>query len=236
MRAEPPDAPGFRLATFDLDGTLTRVHGWSVIAKATHREEAFRESQARFLAHEVGEDEHLRELLELAVGLSVAEVERLLEATPKLADIGEALATLRAVGVRSALLTHNPEYVCAWYARRFGFDAAEGTRGTVVGGDGTILAVGPTHADKAGGLARLLERFDLAAREVVHVGDGWADAALFPQVGAGIALNTSDEAVTRAADVSLRAESLRAIVPVIRRLRPRPLVNGARPPDEGSNR
>lgn len=236
MAADAPAVPRFRLATFDLDGTLTRVHGWSVIAEATGRMAEYNRSNARFVAHEIGEDEHLQDLLDMAVGLSRAEVERLLEATPKVDGIAEAVGRLRAEGRHVALLTHNPDYVCEWYARRFGFEATAGTDGTVFDGAGRIVAAGRAVANKPAGLARLLDRFSLDASECVHVGDGWADARVFPLVGGGIAFNTRFPEVARAADVALRGPSLEAVAQAIASLRPRPPLNGGRPPDEPSNR
>ena len=229
-------AEGFRLVTFDLDGTLTTVHGWWVIAQAVHRESDYLESNRRFFSRAIGEDEHLQNLLDLAVGLSRREVERLLEATPKIADIGETVQALRALGLRAALLTHNPEYVCDWYRTRYGFDDAEGTDGTRFGPGDRIVSAGAAHADKVGGLAHLVERFGLPRESIVHVGDGWADAAIFRRVGGGIAFNTRLDEVAKAADAVVLSRSLKDVVGAIERLRPRAPVGDDRAPDEGSNR
>ncbi|HEY6239134.1 MAG TPA: hypothetical protein VIZ68_08125, partial [Thermoplasmata archaeon] len=68
----------FRLVTFDLDGTLTRVHGWSEIARFVGREPQRAESNRRFFSREIGEDVHLKNLLDLAVGHTVLELEGVL--------------------------------------------------------------------------------------------------------------------------------------------------------------
>jgi phosphoserine phosphatase len=204
-----PDPP-WRLITFDVDGTLTTVHGWGFLAEQVGRAAEFEESNRRFRLHQVGEDEHLTDLLRLADGLTVEEVGRILEATPKIGGIVEMLASWHAEGTRVALLSHNPEYVCAWYERRFGFDGFSGTP-VPAPVNGRLRILGPVHADKREGLEQLLRRFRVQAHEVVHVGDGWADAALFPLVGAGVALNSSLPEVERPARLALHLRDVRSL-------------------------
>ena len=222
------------MVTFDLDGTLTRVHGWSVIARAVHREPEYLESNRRFLAREIDEDRHLKDFLQLAEGLRVTDIESLLASTPVIDGIAPTLERLRSIGIRSALLTHNPGYVCAWYQRRYGFDDWEGTLGTVIQ-DGRIVDAGPAHADKVGGLGRLVGRSGISPSLTVHVGDGWADAAIFPRVGGGISFNSRLPEVDRAADEVVRSDSLSAIIAIVLRMTPRQVVESGVPSDAGSN-
>ena len=215
--------------TFDLDGTLTAEHGWHAIARATHRLAEYERSNRAFFRRAVDEDTHLNDLLALAVGLPVTDVEAVLEATPKMEGIRPTLTALKGAGVRVALLTHNPDYVCAWYARSYGFDDCVGVDGERVGA-GRVVGDGPAHADKASGLARLLQRTGGAtAAETAHVGDGWADAAVFPRVGYGVAFHSRLPEVGAAADAAVDGTDLTAILPVLAGARPRPVVNGAPP-------
>jgi phosphoserine phosphatase len=224
----------FRLVTVDIDGTLTREHGWRVIARAFGREGDFEATNRRFFAHEISEDEHLRNLVGLAVGHTVSEVETVLAATALVHGIAETIDALHARGSHVAVLSHNPSYVCAWYRRTFGFDDAEGMDGSWVR-DGTIVDPWPVRADKLTGLRRLEARWRVAAWEIVHVGDGWADAALFPHVGAGIAFNSRLREVEQRADAALHADSFAAVLPVLERLRPRRPVEAAPTPSDSSN-
>lgn len=207
----------WRLVTVDIDGTLTLVHGWRRLAEAFDRVGLYDASNRRFFAHEIGEDEHLDELLDLADGHTIAEVEAVLEATPKLAGIVEGVAALRGGGARVALLTHNPPYICTWYQRMFGFDDFEGTPGSVVR-DGALVRLGPVHADKVGGVERLADRSGASLSATVHVGDGWSDAEVFRRVGAGIAVNSRLPEVDRAARKALATTRFGDVVAAIQRL------------------
>jgi HAD superfamily phosphoserine phosphatase-like hydrolase len=210
----------WRLVTVDIDGTLTRTHGWREIAVAFDRRGEFETTHSRFLAKEIGEDEHLTELLDLARGHTIPEVEAIVRRTPKLAGIEEGVIGLHQRGARVALLSHNPAYVVEMYRRTYGFDGGEGVE-VPVDRDGRLGRVREVRADKPGALGRLLERFGVEARSTAHVGDGWSDAEVFRRVGAGIALNSRFPEVERAADRAVRSEDFRDVVGVLDELRPR---------------
>jgi phosphoserine phosphatase len=210
----------WRLVTVDIDGTLTRGHGWQPIALAFGSLDRFESTNRRFHAHEIGEDEHLANLLDLATGHTVREVEAIVQRTPKLAGIREGVQELHARGARTALLSHNPPYVTRYYRQSYGFDDEEGVNAQAVR-DGRIGPPVGVRADKSAGLRALIGRIGASPREVVHVGDGWADAKLFPQVGGGVALNSRLTDVKAAADLALTTDDFRDLVEVLGRLRPR---------------
>jgi len=210
----------WRLVTVDIDGTLTVGHGWRPIAVAFGRLAEFDSTHRRFHAHEIGEDEHLANLLALAEGHTVREVEAILEGTPRLSGIREGVAELVRLRAVPALLSHNPGYVVDWYRRTFGFRDAEGVP-LPPPEDGRIPAPGPVRANKEGGLRALLQRSGASPRQTVHVGDGWADAELFRRVGGGVSVNTTRPEVAEAADVALTTRDFRDVVDALRRLSPR---------------
>ncbi len=210
----------WRLVTVDIDGTLTVGHGWRPIAVAFGRLPEYETSNRRFFAHEIGEDEHLVDLLNLAAGHTVAEVEAIVAQTPRLLDIREGVEELHALGARVALLTHNPDYVIDWYRRSFAFDDAEGVPAPI-GPDGRIAPCHGVRADKPQGLQVLLARCGVSAREVAHLGDGWSDAELFRSVGGGIAVNSRLEEVNRAADRVVTTRDFPDVVQALRALSPR---------------
>lgn len=208
------------MVTFDIDGTLTLGHGWQFVADRFGRRAAYDRTTAKFGRGEVGEDEHLANLLAIADGHTVAEVEKVLEETPKPRHIRETVDALQGRGIRSALLSHNPLYVCDWYARTFGFGAYEGCDSPPPV-NGVIPAPGKLRADKVASLTRLLARTGVPAAKVIHVGDGRPDAEVFRRVGAGVAFNSRVPAVREEADAVVDSEDLADLLAVVDRLRPR---------------
>ncbi len=207
-------APPFGLVTVDIDGTLTTVHGWLALARRFGREDEYRTLMGRIRHGLAGEDETLRGLLRIAEGRSLAEVEEVLAATPKLAGIPEGVRRLHEAALPVALLTHNPPYVTDWYRRFGGFDDAAGLVGRQPVG---VLIGAPEgiRADKPSGLLDLCARRGVRPSEVVHVGDAPPDAEIFARVGYGISVNADRPSVERAADRALRTREFGAIVDAI---------------------
>jgi len=210
----------WRLVTVDIDGTLTIGHGWREIARAFGRLTSFEATNRRFFAHEISEDAHLTNLLDIATGHSVREVEEVLAGTPKLEGISEGVARLRKQGARVALLTHNPTYVAEWYERTFRFDGAQAVAAQSVDHGLIGPPTGPM-ADKPEGLRALLSRWDVPAGASVHIGDGWSDVLVFRLVGGGVALNSRLPEVNAAADLALTTRDFRDVSDAVSRLEPR---------------
>jgi phosphoserine phosphatase len=217
--------PGFPfgLVAIDIDGTLTIESGWRWYAERLGRLDEYEAADAAYRSGKVSENVHLRSLLALVAGTPITRFEEWMEATPKLSGITETVDQIREWGAIPVLLSHNPGYVSEWYARRFGFDDWDGTsdrpQPEVV--EGAIGPPGEIVADKPGGLARLLARHPTRPSRAAHVGDGLADAAIFPRVGFGIALNSSLPEVIQSADISLDLSDLRGILESLRTARVR---------------
>jgi len=64
----------------------------------------------------------------------------------------------------------------------------------------------------------MVARQGVPLREVVHVGDSRPDAAVFPHIGAGVALNAPSPEVARAADLAIKTRDFGEVVEAILRL------------------
>ena len=87
--------------------------------------------------------------------------------------------------------------------------------------DGIIGAPGSISTDKPGGIARLIRRHPAPRSRVVHIGDSTPDAAVFPLIGFGIAMNSPLPEVDRVADAALHVTDLRAVIPILESAHPR---------------
>jgi HAD superfamily phosphoserine phosphatase-like hydrolase len=207
----------YRLITTDLDGTLTAGHGWGFLAERLGRRRQFDDTQREFVSGRIGEDEHLRNLLSIAEGAPRSVVRRVLADTPRVGGIHEGIRRIHEAGAKVALLTHNPAYVSDWYLRKFGFDAADGIAESPKFRGGLVGTGRDARADKPAAMARLRSRFGVSLQEVAHVGDGRADAAIFPLVGLGVAFGARDPIVRKAADVTVEGRDFRRVVDALER-------------------
>lgn len=206
---------GFRVVSFDIDGTLTLGHGWFYIASVLGRLDSFRKSREAFLRQEIGEDEHLTNLLNLAAGASPSRITEALKKTPRIDRIPEGLARLKEAGLRTYLLTHNPPYVCRWYMEEFGFDGYIGAVQQVRRGR---ICRTTSRADKVLWMRKICDREKVSTGEFAHVGDGDSDAAVFEQAGGGIAVNSRSRAAISSAARSLNTTDMTEIVEAVLQL------------------
>lgn len=218
----------WKLVTVDIDDTLTTVHGWRTIAHAAGRLPAYEAESRRIRNDGIDEDAHLKVLFGFATGLDRPRLDAALAGTPRVAHIAATVQAIRARGARCSLLTHNPDYVIAWYDRRFGFEGGSGGWGSKLR-QGVVRPPNGVRADKVRGLSLLRRRFRVRASEVVHVGDAWPDARLAPLLGGFVAFNPRSADVAAAADAVVRSRDLASLLPVLERLAPRSVVKGARP-------
>jgi phosphoserine phosphatase len=173
-----------------------------------------------YRAGAIDEDTHLSNLMAIGEGARLTEIESILEATSKVSGIEEGVHRLHSLGAHVALLSHNPRYVTSWYARRFGMDGADGVAGSPEVVNGVVGRAERPRSDKVGGLDRLCAQFHVGRREAAHVGDGRADAEVFPLVGLGIAFGTQLADVRAAADVCVDVPDFGEVVRVLEQTPP----------------
>ncbi|WP_179519402.1 heavy metal translocating P-type ATPase [Nocardioides perillae] len=114
----------------------------------------------------------------------------------------EAVASLRALGLRPVLLTGDHEVVARAVAREVGLDPDE---------PGTVVA-DVLPADKVA----VVERLQAEGRVVAVVGDGVNDAAALAQADLGLAMGTGTDVAIQASDLTLVRGDLRVAADAIR--------------------
>jgi phosphoserine phosphatase len=205
----------YRLVCVDIDGTLTRGHGWATMADRLGRTPLYQHTAELYRTGQVDEDAHLQNLFEITEGASLADLHVILAATPKVEGIEPGVRRLHALGAKVALLTHNPTFITDWYVRTFGFDAADGLGGSPSVVQGIIGPAQRPRSDKVGGLDRLCAKFGVGRHDAAHVGDGRADALVFPLVALGIAFGAGLPDVRAAADVCVDVPEFLEVVRVL---------------------
>ncbi|WP_341677204.1 haloacid dehalogenase-like hydrolase [Niveibacterium sp. SC-1] len=202
--------PHWRIASFDLDGTL--IVGTSSgrhLAERLGHVDAMALLEARYGRGEASN----REVAEFDAwhfrGLEMRDVEAMLADIPLIAGIGETVGRLRGAGIVPVINTLARDGVAEVIAKRFGFLAWSGPRlardelGRFTG----EVALHFEAEDKCGFLQALCARHAVAPASVVHVGDSRSDLAAFRFAGLGIAFN-GDAQACAVAHRSLRGDTL----------------------------
>ncbi len=187
----------FDLITYDLDGTLIDGTAFLLVARKLGFEAEVLHHDARFRSGEITLEECFDIEFEFLKGVPVAEVHAALAEGTWFPGIKEAVAMLKERGIRVAVLTDNPDFITD-YLTTFGIDEAVCSRGVVEEGKVT----GEVHPsfDKWGNLERFLEAEDIDPMRVCHIGNDVNDVGVWENVGLGVAVEPTGDAVRDAAD------------------------------------
>lgn len=205
----------FKLALFDLDGTLTREKSaWEYIHRRLGVWEGYAEKfQAAFLR---GEITYLRfcELdAEVWKGMRVSEMKGILREVPLYEGIEDLVGYLRAKGIKLGIISSGLSFLSDWIKERYGFNYAVanelGVRDGVLNGRIKIHV----HYDQKGKwVQKAKRRFKARKDEVIAIGDSTGDIAMFQMAGLSIAFNSRSPQLDASASLSIQSSDLRDII------------------------
>jgi phosphoserine phosphatase len=208
----------FKLALFDLDGTLTRERSaWEYIHRRLGVWEGHAEKfQAAFLR---GEITYLRfcELdAEVWKGMKVSEMKRILREIPLYEGIEDLVGYLREKGIKLGIISSGLSLLSNWIKERYGFDYAVanelGETDGVLNGQIKIHV----HFDQKGKWVQEAKRqFKVRKGEVLTIGDSAGDIAMFQRAGFSIALNSRSPRLDAVATLSIQSPDLRDLIPLL---------------------
>lgn len=211
----------WKLACFDLDGTLVRhVSTGQHIAAHLGHGDAMAEVEKAYAAGTFTnvdvaamDGRHYR-------GLTRANIASMLDDIPVIGDIAETVGWLKERGIPSVICTLAWRFVGEIFADRYGFIGSSGpTLRVGTGGEFTgDVESDFTEEDKPEFVGSLCSARGISMSEVFHVGDSRSDVPLFNAVGYSVALNATREAVD-SARVALETDSLLDVLRVIPELK-----------------
>jgi len=206
----------FKLALFDLDGTLTKERSaWEYIHRRLGVWDGYAEKfQEAFLKGEISYDRFCRLDAGIWKGMKAAELQRIVREIPLYEGIEDLLGYLRSKGIKLGIISSGLSFLSDWITEKYGFDYAVanelGVEDGVLNGEIKIHV----HYDRKGEwVQEAQQKFNARNEEVLAIGDSPGDVTMFQMVGLSIAFNSSSVKIDSLATLSIRSSDLRALIP-----------------------
>jgi phosphoserine phosphatase len=181
-----------RLLLADMDSTMIGQECIDELAAEAGVGAQVAAITARAMNGEIGFEGALRERVALLRGLPEAAIATVLDARITLAPGGKALvATMKAAGARTALVSGGFTAFTAAVAAQLGFDEHRANVLMAEGGRLTGLVAEPIlgRAAKRQALTQIADRMGIGAEAAMAVGDGANDLGMLQAAGLGVALH-----------------------------------------------
>ncbi len=218
MNFSSPGPRRFKLALFDLDGTLTREKSaWEYIHRRLGVWEGNAERyQEAFLRGEIDYQRFCE--LDAAVwkGMKAQALQRILREIPLYEGIEALVAYLKSKGVKLGIISSGLSLLSDFIREKYGFDYAVANElGTTDGVlDGTIR-IHVQYDQKAEWVQEARRRFKARKEEILAIGDSSGDITLFQTSGFSIAFNSRSPRLDEIAHLSVRSSDLRDLIPLL---------------------
>ncbi len=210
------ESPKFKLALFDLDGTLTQEKSaWEYIHRRLGVWDGHAEKfQDSFVRGEISYDEFCRRDAAIWKGMKTIEVKNILREIPFHPGIEEIVAYLKEKGLKLGMISSGLSFLAEWVKEKFGFDYAVAndlvTENGVLTGD---IKINVHYDQKAEWVEKACQTFGVKRREILAIGDSSGDIPMFQKCGFSIAFNCFSPKLESIATVCVRSRDLRELIP-----------------------
>jgi phosphoserine phosphatase len=202
-----------RLVVMDMDSTLIRIEVIDELARAFGVYDQVAAITAKAMHGNMPYEQSLAERVALLRGMPLADVMKVAGDPPVTEGAPELLRALRALGLKTAVISGGFSFAAEALRARLGLDYAFSNQLEVKDGKltGRVLEpiVGPQR--KADLLDALAQREGISLEQTVAVGDGANDLPMIEKAGLGIAFHAKPK-LRAAADTSLTKGGLDRIL------------------------
>ena len=202
-----------RLVVLDMDSTLIQVEVIDELArfKGVYDDVAAITHDA--MNGRIDYDESLRRRVKMLRGMTIAELERVLDHVELTPGAEELIQVLKKLGYKTALISGGFTYVAERLKNRLGIDYVYANHLEVSDGalTGDVIPPIVNAQRKADLLDVIAQQEKIELGQVIAIGDGANDLLMLEKAGLGIAFNA--KATVRAkADLSISQKDLRSIL------------------------
>jgi len=208
----------FKLALFDLDGTLTKERSaWEYIHKRLGIWEGYAEKfQEAFLRGEIDYERFCHLDAQIWKGMKVSELERIIREIPLHEGIEDLLGYLNSKGIKLGIISSGLSFLADWVGEKFGFDYAVANELGAADGALTGEVKIRVYYDRKGEwVQQAMSRFKTKKEELVAIGDSTGDIQMFQMAGLSVAFNSLSATLDSAATLCIRSMNLRDLIPAL---------------------
>jgi len=206
----------FKLAIFDLDGTLTQERSiWEYIHKQLGKWYGFAEEyQKKFLAGEISYDRFCELDAEVWKGMKVEALSKVVQTVPFHSGVDELIGHLKQKGLKLAMVSSGLSLLANWVHQKYGFDYS--VSNDLLYEDGILtgkVKIQVYYDQKAAWVKKILKQFRVKPEEMIAVGDSKGDLELFQMAGLSVAFNSSCKDLDEIASVCVQSQNLADVIP-----------------------
>jgi phosphoserine phosphatase len=179
----------YKLAIFDMDSTLIRCEVIDELASEAGVGNAVAAITEQAMRGEIDFKESFRRRLGMLEGLSEEVLGEVVGRLPITEGLPELITTLRARGVRTAIVSGGFSFFARYLQETYGFDRIKANDLEIVDGKVTGRVAGDIVDGEAkrAWLKSLATEFDLTTDQIIAVGDGANDIPMLTEAGLGVA-------------------------------------------------
>jgi Haloacid Dehalogenase superfamily, subfamily IB, phosphoserine phosphatase-like len=206
-----------RLVVFDVDGTLTKVvSSWQFLHERLGTWDKGKKYAEQFFRGVITYEDWARLDASLWRGLKLGRVRQIVDSIPYTNGAQDVIATLRGNGFKVVLLSAGLSLVTERIEREIRLDGSSANELKVVNGLLTgEVKVNVSVDNKDTVLLSMLKKFNLGIDECAAVGDDETLIPLFEGVSLSIAFNPRSWLVEEKADIVVKSDDLREILPYL---------------------
>ena len=206
-----------RLIVFDVDGTLIKVNSsWQFLHEKLGTWNKGRQYAEEFYQGRITYEEWAHLDASLWKNQSLSKIQSIVNKIPYVDGAQEVIKTLKKQNVKVVLLSAGLSLLSERIEKESQIDYSLSNelivRNDFLTGE---VKVNVSLNDKTKALSKILRKFSVESDECCAVGDDESLIPLFKEVALGIAFNPRSEKVEKTADVIVKSEDLRDILPHI---------------------
>jgi len=183
-----------RLIVFDMDSTLIQAEVIDELALKCGAGDAVKSITHRAMNGEIDFDQSLKERVQMLKGLSLKEMQNVLDQLPLTPGVEDFIKTVKSLGYKVALISGGFTYFSDALKNKLNLDYAFANELEIKEGELTGQVKGPIiNAQQKAMLLKLIaQQENISLEQVVAVGDGANDLPMLATAGLGIAFHAKE--------------------------------------------